>query len=267
MKILNSSFNINGLFRKVRQGFLLMLDYDGTLAPFVVDRKQAYPYPGVRERLLLLGKMTQGRAVIVSGRSLGELEMLLEKSPGLELWGSHGLERKLSNEKKWCVPLDPKLIEGVKKGIRECLCQVDAKYCEIKPYGVAFHWRGLKEEEMKAALQAIESSWKKISHKYGFDLHHFDGGLELRPQGRHKGHVVQELLQEMAGDIAVAYLGDDATDEEAFKTLGNRGLKVLVRREFRPTLADIQLVPPHELLVFLDHWINGEVFHAADSEP
>ena len=51
---------------------VLMLDYDGTLAPFHVDRFAATPYPGVEERLVLLSTIPQIRLVLVSGRSAQE---------------------------------------------------------------------------------------------------------------------------------------------------------------------------------------------------
>jgi len=54
----------------------------------------------------------------------------------------------------------------------------------------------------------------------------------------------------------VAYLGDDLTDEDAYKALGNKGLKVLVGAKSRKSLADIQINPPVELLAFLDKWIE-----------
>jgi trehalose-6-phosphatase len=52
----------------------------------------------------------------------------------------------------------------------------------------------------------------------------------------------------------IAYLGDDLTDEDAFKALKGKGLSVLVRDTQRDTLADCWLTPPDELLDFLHHW-------------
>jgi trehalose 6-phosphate phosphatase len=49
---------------------VLMLDYDGTLAPFHVDRFEATPYSGVEERLSILSALSQVRLVLVSGRSV-----------------------------------------------------------------------------------------------------------------------------------------------------------------------------------------------------
>ena len=68
---------------------------------------------------------------------------------------------------------------------------------------------------------------------------------------------MEVLLGEEPADVAAAYLGDDATDEEAFATLGGRGLTVLVRPEFRATTAQVWLRPPDELFDFLDRWIEA----------
>jgi hypothetical protein len=58
----------------------------------------------------------------------------------------------------------------------------------------------------------------------------------------------------------VAFLGDDQTDEEAFAAIGDRGLKVLVRNNLRPTRANVKLTPPHELVDFLDNWIDADMY-------
>ena len=62
------------------------------------------------------------------------------------------------------------------------------------------------------------------------------------------------ILEEMGGSGAVAYLGDDRTDEDAFEAIAGKGLGVLVRPERRPTAAEVWLKPPGELLDFLDQW-------------
>jgi trehalose-6-phosphatase len=66
------------------------------------------------------------------------------------------------------------------------------------------------------------------------------------------------LLSEAGPDTAIAYLGDDMTDEDAFAVTKLRGVGVLVRPEFRETAADIWIRPPHELLAFLSHWHTRE---------
>lgn len=256
MKVLNNTLNVGHFFEKIRtRPSLLMLDYDGTLAPFVKERMQAYPYPGVKERLAALVKLKKTRTVIISGRSMTDLETLLNKMPCLELWGSHGLERKLPSGEVVCFKIDAKLYKGLEEGIKVCQEQIDPEFCEIKPFSVALHWRGMDPTRKLQAMKSIEPLWKKICSLYDLEIHRFDGGLELRLKGWNKGNVAGELVNEVPEGTLIAYLGDDLTDEEAFAALGNRGLKLLVREHFRPTLADIYLIPPQELLSFLDQWI------------
>jgi trehalose-phosphatase len=82
----------------------------------------------------------------------------------------------------------------------------------------------------------------------------FDGGLELRSVGCNKQYAVKAVLSETAEDHAIAYLGDDITDEDAFRAVKPRGLGVLVRPVFRETEADVWLKPPQELVEFMRHW-------------
>jgi trehalose-phosphatase len=82
----------------------------------------------------------------------------------------------------------------------------------------------------------------------------FEGGIELRASGHTKANAVHAVLAETNEDCAVAYLGDDVTDEDAFRAVKPRGLAVLVRPELRKTAADVWLKPPHELASFLQMW-------------
>jgi trehalose 6-phosphate phosphatase len=85
----------------------------------------------------------------------------------------------------------------------------------------------------------------------------FDGGLELRAATKHKGDAVAVVLGEAGDQVAAAYLGDDQTDENAFRAIKGRGLAILVRGEPRPTMADVWLRPPDELVRFLRDWLKA----------
>jgi trehalose 6-phosphate phosphatase len=87
----------------------------------------------------------------------------------------------------------------------------------------------------------------------------FEAGLELRV-GRDKGGAVEAILAEQGTSGPIAYLGDDLTDETAFRavnTLGTQGLSLLVRRELRQTSAEAWLRPPQELRAFLTRWARA----------
>ena len=69
-----------------------------------------------------------------------------------------------------------------------------------------------------------------------------------------QAYAVKTVLSQTGENSAVAYLGDDMTDEDAFQAVKARGLAVLVRPQFRPTAADVWLRPPEELVAFMQHW-------------
>ena len=71
----------------------LMLDYDGTLAPFRTDRAAAVPYPGVADLLERIIDGGKTRLAVVSGRAVREVRDLLKIRSGLQYWGSHGAEQ------------------------------------------------------------------------------------------------------------------------------------------------------------------------------
>src|SRR5580658_1690498 len=72
---------------------ILLLDYDGTMAAFRVDRFQAHPFAGVRELLARIQSQPRTRMAIVTGRPAGDIAPLLGLNTPLEVWGLHGAER------------------------------------------------------------------------------------------------------------------------------------------------------------------------------
>lgn len=235
---------------------VLLLDYDGTLAPFRVERDQACPYPGVRKRLTALLEHTGTRVVIVSGRSVADLLPLLDLEPQPEIWGCHGWERRLPGGDYQVEQLPPPARAALDAAAGWIEEQGLSPRSECKPVAVTLHWRGLAEGEIRRLQAAAEAAWRPLARSGGLELHPFDGGLELRHPGRDKGDAVAAVLAELPAGAAVAYLGDDLTDEDAFKALGKRGLGVLVRPRQRPSAASLWLHPPQELLAFLDGWLD-----------
>jgi trehalose-phosphatase len=124
---------------------------------------------------------------------------------------------------------------------------------ERKPFGFALHERADPERfpEVRAALLEW---WQSSLDRRGLVSLPFDGGLEFRPSGSSKARAVESVLAELPPAAAVAYLGDDRTDEDAFLALRGRGLRVLVRDRRRPSEADVWLRPPEELIDFLSRW-------------
>ena len=233
---------------------LLMLDYDGTLAPFQEDRESAGLYPGVREHLKDILQGTNTRTVIISGRGAYNVRRLLGIDPNPEIWGSHGCERLYPDghyELEVKNKADLEYLAKAKEWIAE---QKDSEQYEIKPLGVALHWRGLSLEKMKQLKYNTVRKWKQYTEQSNLEFAEFDGGIELKSVGFTKGDAVKILIEELQRHLAAAYLGDDLTDEDAFKEIRGRGLGILVRKEWRPTAAEVHLIPPGQLIEFLKKW-------------
>lgn len=244
----------------------LLLDYDGTLAPFRAERDQAAPYPGIRDLLHPLLAIGRTRVVIISGRAIAELSYLLGIAPLPELWGCHGWERRWPDGSYTAPQQSAAFRAGLEVAIWAAADRGLMQALEHKPAGLALHWRGLTPRAAQALRIEVAQAWEPIAARYGLQLHPFDGGLELRMPGRNKGTAVQTLLDEIGPRAALAYLGDDLTDEDAFTTIGSRGLRVLVRTERRPSAADLWLRPPEELLAFLERWLAVDAL-SPDAAP
>jgi trehalose 6-phosphate phosphatase len=244
----------------------LLLDYDGTLAPFRARRDQAYPYPGVGP--LLQGIVSNGRTrvVVISGRDPTDVLPLLNIHPRPEVWGVHGLQRLKTDGSMKMPRLDTRALDGLSDADRWLGYQQLRHAAEFKAGSVAVHWRGLSETGVEDLRARVLLGWRRIAEDSGLDLLEFDGGLEIRASDSDKGDAVRMLLNEISPHAPVAYLGDDITDESAFRAIRDRGISVLVRPTWRRTAAQLWLKPPDELLDFLGQWLKSCTGHnASDS--
>ncbi len=235
----------------------LLLDYDGTLAPFRIDPAEARPYPGVEGLLDRIGRLARDRLVIVSGRALDDLLPLLRLDVQPEFWGCHGRERRLPDGRRSFRPLP----DAARRALAEAEGWTAAVTAlggrvERKPGSLAFHWRGLAPEDQHALERELERRFASLAQTGALEWHEFDGGIELRAPGCDKGEAVRQVLDELGDETCVAYLGDDHTDEDAFRALAGCGLRVLVRPRWRATAADLWLRPPEGLREFLGRWAD-----------
>ncbi len=235
---------------------VLILDYDGTLAPFRIERDEAEPFPGVREILGRLPQTFGRRLVIVSGRQVDEVRALLGLDFSYEIHGAHGRERLTADGGIETTPLGPAAAAALDKAGRWAQDRGWAGRLEPKPGCLAFHWRGIEPETAREMEAEVSAAWGREARGAGLELRPFDGGLELRAAGEDKGRAVTRILADSPPEAAAAFLGDDLTDEDAFAALAGRRqtLTALVRAEWRPSRARVWLRPPGELLDFLDRW-------------
>jgi trehalose-phosphatase len=235
---------------------LLMLDYDGTLAPFHVDRAKALAPPGIITRLRsIAGGRT--RIAIISGRPVRELEILIGPFPGT-LVGEHGWERRQPAAQLVKQPLTEEVTAALdqaaaavrERGLGDCV--------ERKRTSVVLHTRGLAHEEAEATERAIDPIWRSLACA-ALRLSPIDGGLELRASGRDKGTAVRELLAETSHDTFPVYIGDDYTDEDAFFAVLHRGFGIRIGCRQHTSYARGCLPSWDEMSNFLHHWLAIEI--------
>ena len=233
---------------------ILISDYDGTLAPFRIERMETALYTGTEEILRAINDRGD-RLVFVTGRPIDALEKVFPFSKCVEVWGCHGFERRKPGCEIERFELDDRvsdvLREAYKWGVREGL----GEFFEVKHGSVALHVRGQDVKYAERIADMAASEWKLLCKGANCRVHSYDGGVEIRAIQRDKGVAVAEILREENGEYIAAYLGDDNTDEDAFREIDKHGLGILVRSEWRETCAKAWLKPPLELNRFLGDWI------------
>ncbi len=234
---------------------LLGLDYDGTLAPLRIERMAARPLPGILAVLEAILDRGATAVAIVSGRSLAELEHLVGVR-GLVLVGSHG------SEFAWPDGAQERLQPTARQ--RACLDEAAVRAGEVVESGrierkiasVALHVRGLPTDEGRALCSVVASRWAELACP-DLECREYNGGIELRAREADKGLALGRLVKRLQPDMAV-YLGDDETDEDAFRALRTmtRGYAIRVGDERKPSLAHEWLDGPTQVLEFLQWWCH-----------
>lgn len=235
---------------------VLLLDYDGTIAPFSVDRDRAFPYSGIPPLLRRVMNKCRTRLVIVSDRRAHELIPLLRIDPLPEIWGTYGLQRIHADGRYEQANINQRVLDIVAQAEADLASEGLVNFIEVKLASVAVHWRGLPPPAILGIRSIAHNILGPLVSQADLLLAEFDGGIAIRPRSANKGNVVRTVLSEIDANVPVAYLGDDITDEDAFRALNGRGLTVRVGPRERFSAAQVWLRYPEELIQFLTKWIR-----------
>jgi trehalose 6-phosphate phosphatase len=224
----------------------ILFDIDGTLAPIVQNAADARVPEGTRQLLITIARRYRIVAC-VTGRRASEARAMVAIGT-MSYLGSHGAELLRAG---WTESvLDPNVREWARRigefGRQADTAEVRRQRIRLEDKGaiVAFHWRGAPDEE--AARQAVTEIAQRAEAD-GLNTHWGRKVLEVRPPVRiDKGAGITSFLED--AEIAVAmYVGDDATDLDAFRALSDmaedgrieRAIRVGVRSEEGPSeIAD-----------------------------
>lgn len=219
---------------------LLFLDFDGTLSPIVENHQDAAISEEIRSLVQKLSKKYP--VAVVSGRGLADVrkrvnlpELFYAGSHGFEIAGPNGYSKDHEEAVKVIPVFDE--IEPILKKKLETISGVDF---ERKKFTLAIHYRQVPEEQEENVhenVSAVLKDYPEVLKSDGKKV------IEIRPAiDWHKGKAVEFLKSELskAENPLSVYVGDDVTDEDAFRTVKN-GIGILVGEHSQNTYADYGL--------------------------
>ncbi len=202
---------------------LVATDFDGTLAPIVEHPDRAVPNADALAALTRLGLVPHTHVAVVSGRGLPDLRTRLGERPRWELSGSHGAETTGEADRPMRADAGEQL-----RDLAVLLAGVVARTpgctVEVKPRGVAFHYRGIRDTHAGPAVDAVTTlagRFPALEMRLGSMVVEFLADKVTKADGLRQ-------LRHRTGASAVIFIGDDLTDEHAFRSLAltDAGVKV-----------------------------------------
>ena len=223
-----------------RRPLLVASDYDGVFAPLVGDPSAALPLPGVGAALERLAAHDGVVVALVSGRGVADLRTVSGFEGPYRWIGSHGAE--------YDGPLTGELAarrDALAERLAPLVAAVPGARLEVKPASVAVHVRQVTDRAAAAALleQADAAADPSLTKKPGKEV------LELAVTDADKGSALLRLRAEL-GAAATVCLGDDRTDEDAFRVLSPGELTVKVGEG--ETAARYRVADPAAVVVLLE---------------
>ncbi|MHB8909526.1 MAG: trehalose-phosphatase [Syntrophales bacterium] len=212
----------------------LFLDYDGTLSPIVRDPGRASLSRAMRGRLEALLKTGRCRIAVISGRALDDLRGRVGIA-GIAYAGNHGLEVE-GPEGGFRYPVPEKIrraLDDVCRILSRELSTVPGAVLEEKGMTLTVHLRGVKRERLLITAQIVSEAIRSYRVRGEIVVRPGKKAFEIRPSVEwDKGKTVFWLLEKstVAGGEPPwpLYVGDDRTDEDAFRAIGERGVTVFV---------------------------------------
>lgn len=252
--------------RPVGTRLLFLSDYDGTLAEFDPDPTIPRPSPRTAELLSKLAVRTDISLGIVSGRRISDLRTRTQLPSRVYLAGLHGMEIEVGS-RRWQHPD----LEDAREYVRMLYEKLDDVHdvaeglvLEDKHASVAVHVRAVAPDQRAAALARADrcaEQWLAAGK-----LRRLTGNLvvEYLPNiAAHKGDatrwIIEDVQERCSRPVWTVFVGDDVTDEDAFRVI-KAGVGVLVGS--RETAATEQIASTREVEALLE-WLAVEVVSPA----
>ena len=235
------------------------LDYDGTLTPIVQRPEDAVISDEMRDTLKRLA--ARYTVAVVTGRDLDDVknfirleEIIYSGSHGFVISGPDDLYRE--HEKGGEIV---ELLDKVEKELHELFAdRAEGVQIDRKRYAIAIHYRNASEKDVPYVFEVVE---KMLDQYQGLKTGEGKMVVELKPDlDWHKGKAVLWILEALGldqkEDVLPVFIGDDVTDEDAFKALQGNGIGILVENRGQKTAAKYSLKDVYQVRrlfeVFMD---------------
>jgi len=209
----------------------LFLDYDGTLTPIRKLPSSAVLSGSMKNLLSELNNQPNIKVIIVTGRSYSDFKKL-SGLKNITIASNHGFH--INSEKiNWRHPAIKKILpvfQDVTLLLKKSLKQFPSTVIEDKGITVSVHYRNVKNKFVpsikETVLYILERYSQKLKITYGKKV------IEIKPAVEwNKGLAVLKILKLFrlkTSNSTMIYIGDDTTDEDAFKILRNKAITVHV---------------------------------------
>ncbi|HER10017.1 MAG TPA: trehalose-phosphatase [Bacteroides sp.] len=240
---------------------VFFLDYDGTLAPIVRDPASAFLPDHTRD--LLRGLSNRYTVAVVSGRDMDDImqfvsldRIIYAGSHGFRISGPDGLYMEHAEARTLLTKLDQ-----FEKHLRETVeKEIDGVEVERKYFAIAVHYRNAPPgslERIKKEADQLIGKQREFKRGRGKKI------LEIRPSLEwHKGKAVEWIMQKLGlsdqRKYIPVYIGDDVTDEDAFRTIADDGIGILVGTHSLPSAANYQLKDVDQVSKFLHYMVHAD---------
>lgn len=235
------------------------LDYDGTLTPIVQRPEDAVISDSMRKTLSKLAE--RFTVAVVTGRDLHDVKQFIRLnniiysgSHGYITSGPNGLHMEHDDSEKIITVLDK-----IEKELHEALDDsTEGVQIDRKRYAIAVHYRNAREKDISTVNDAVDQMLKRHPE-------HIRGEgkmvVEIKPDiDWHKGKAVLWIMEALEihenKNVIPVFIGDDVTDEDAFKAIKGKGIGILVENHGQPTAADYSLKNVYQVERFFDTIIN-----------
>ena len=232
----------------------ILLDYDGTLAPYQKLPSMAAPSEELMELLKKLTNDPSNEVVIISGRDVNTLEKWLGKLP-LNMIAEHGACVKF-REQEWKeqISINTEWKEQVRPLMELFVDRCAGSFIEEKKSTLAWHYRNTNQELGFMRSRELRNALLQLTANTALQVVDGNKVLEVRMVGVDKGMAALSVLATINPDFTLC-IGDDATDEDMFKVMRDKGYTIKIGRA--NTSAQYTILSQKEVYPFLKQFIEA----------